>query len=66
MDEWVYKLAPLAKDPTWKNENEYRVVHELKPSEFSQVRFAQKKTMMSRIYRLALQLGSKGGRRSCL
>jgi hypothetical protein len=47
-DEWVYKLAPLAKDPGWKNENEYRIVHELKPSEFARVRFAQKKTMMSR------------------
>jgi hypothetical protein len=47
-DEWVYKLAPLAKDPSWRSENEFRIVHELKPSEFSQVRFAQKKTMISR------------------
>ncbi len=47
-DEWVYKLAPLAKDATWRNENEFRIVHELKVSEFPQVRFAQKKTMMSR------------------
>src|SRR5579863_114682 len=47
-DEWVYKLAPLAKDPTWRSENEFRIVHELKASEFSQVRFTQKKTMISR------------------
>lgn len=47
-DEWVYKLAPLAKDPRWKSENEYRIVHELKLSEFPRVRFTQKKTMLSR------------------
>ena len=47
-DEWVYKLAPLAKDATWRSENEFRLVHELKSSEFPQVRFAQKKTMISR------------------
>jgi hypothetical protein len=37
-DEWVYKLAPLAKDATWRNENEFRIVHELKSSELPQVR----------------------------
>ena len=47
-DEWVYKLAPLAKDPKWKSENEYRIVHELRVAEFPQVRFSQKKTMLSR------------------
>lgn len=47
-DEWVYKLAPLAKDAGWKNENEFRIVHELKPSEFARVRFTQKKTMLAR------------------
>lgn len=47
-DEWVYKLAPLAKAARWKSENEFRIVHELKASEFSKVRFAQKKTMISR------------------
>jgi hypothetical protein len=47
-DQWVYKLAPLAKDQKWKSENEFRIVHELKFSEFSQVRFAQRKTMLAR------------------
>lgn len=47
-DEWVYKLAPLAKDSKWKTESEYRIVHELKVSEFPHVRFSQKKTMLSR------------------
>jgi hypothetical protein len=47
-DEWVYKLAPLAKDPKWKAENEFRLVHELKTSEFAQVQFKQKETMLGR------------------
>jgi hypothetical protein len=47
-DEWAYKLAPLAKDARWKPENEFRIVHELKHSEFAKVRFTQKKTLMSR------------------
>lgn len=47
-DEWVYKLAPLAKAPGWKAENEYRIVHELKLSEFPLVRFAARSTMIAR------------------
>jgi hypothetical protein len=47
-DEWVYKLAPLAKAAHWRAENEYRIVHELKLAEFSQVRFAAKSTMLAR------------------
>jgi hypothetical protein len=47
-DEWIYKLAPLAKDATWKAENEFRLVHELKLSEFSKIRFSQKETMLGR------------------
>jgi hypothetical protein len=47
-DEWVYKLAPLAKDSRWKAENEFRLVHELKFSEFNQVRFRQRETMLAR------------------
>ena len=44
-DEWVYKLAPLAKDSKWKSENEYRLVHELKVSEIPNLRFIQKPSM---------------------
>jgi len=47
-DEWVYKLAPVAKDAKWKAENEFRLVHELKGEEFSQVRFQQRETMLAR------------------
>lgn len=47
-DEWIYKLAPLAKEPAWQSENEYRIVHELKLADRSKVRFAQKATMLSR------------------
>lgn len=47
-DSWSYKLAPLVKDHSWHDENELRIVHELKNSEFSKVRFAQKSKMISR------------------
>jgi hypothetical protein len=63
-DEWVYKLAPLAKDSKWKTENEYRIVHELKVAEFPQVRFSQKKTMLAR--HLALDFPSWVIRRASL
>jgi hypothetical protein len=52
-DEWIYKLAPLAKDAKWKAENEFRLVHELKGAEFSQIRFQQKETMLARYLPLA-------------
>ena len=47
-DEWVYKLAPLAKAWKWRAENEYRIVHELKAAEFPFVRFKTKSTMIAR------------------
>jgi hypothetical protein len=47
-DEWVYRLAPLAKDYRWQSESEFRIVHELNVSEFPKVRFRQRKTMLSR------------------
>lgn len=47
-DEWVYKLAPIAKDAKWRAEKEFRLVHELKVQEFSQVQFKQKETMLAR------------------
>jgi hypothetical protein len=52
-DQWVYRLAPLAKDPKWKVENEFRLVHELELKEASQVRFQQKETMLARYLPLA-------------
>jgi hypothetical protein len=47
-DEWVYKLAPLAKDPKWKSEREFRLVHELKVEDFPTVQFKQRQTMLGR------------------
>lgn len=47
-DQWIYKLAPLVKDSTWRAENEFRLVHELKNSEFNQVRFRQKGNALCR------------------
>lgn len=47
-DEWIYKLAPLAKDQKWHSENEFRLVHELKASEFPEIRFIQKRQLLAR------------------
>jgi len=38
----------LAKDKKWRSENEFRLVHELKVSEFPDVRFSQKPKMLAR------------------
>jgi len=51
-DEWIYKLAPIAKAHKWESEHEYRIVHELRLSDFPKVRFSQKKTMISRYLKL--------------
>jgi hypothetical protein len=47
-DEWIYKLAPLAKDQQWESEGELRIVHELKVADFPDVRFSQKKSSLAR------------------
>jgi hypothetical protein len=47
-DEWIYKLAPLAKDQQWDSEGELRIVHELKAADFPDVRFSQKKSSLAR------------------
>jgi hypothetical protein len=47
-DEWIYKLAPLAKDQQWDSEDELRIVHELKVADFPAVRFSQKKSSLAR------------------
>jgi hypothetical protein len=58
-DEWTYKLAPLAKDPKWRAENEFRLVHELKFSEFHEVRFRQCETMLARYLPLKTPLWAR-------
>jgi hypothetical protein len=47
-DEWIYKLAPLAKDQQWDSEGELRIVHELKIADFPDVRFSQKRSSLAR------------------
>jgi len=47
-DEWIYKLAPLAKDQQWDSEGELRIVHELKVADFPDIRFSQKKSSLAR------------------
>ncbi len=47
-DEWIYKLAPLAKEQQWDSEDELRIVHELKVADFPDVRFSQKKSSLAR------------------
>jgi len=63
-DEWIYKFAPLAKEPEWSTEREFRLVHELKPSDISNVRFSQKNTVLARY--LALDTPSWKGTRQPL
>src|SRR6202007_1793970 len=44
----VAQLAPMVKDPGFRGENEYRVIHNLQVDELSQLQFRQKQTLMSR------------------
>jgi hypothetical protein len=62
-DGLISKLAPMVKDPSFKNENEYRVVHELVVDEIPEMKFMQRKTMMSRHLPLRFPLG--GGMVRC-
>jgi hypothetical protein len=51
LGEWerfVGHLAPMVKDPAFRGENEYRIVHELQAQEIGQLLFKQKETLMSR------------------
>jgi hypothetical protein len=41
------QLAPMVKDPAFRGENEYRIVHEFKSDEMSKLRFRQKQNLMS-------------------
>jgi hypothetical protein len=45
---WIGRLAPLVKNEAFQAEHEYRVVHQLQLNEMGQVRFRQRKTLMSR------------------
>jgi hypothetical protein len=47
-ERFVGHLAPMVKDPAFRGENEYRIVHEVQAHEMGQLRFKQKETLMSR------------------
>lgn len=45
---WIGRLAPMVKDPSFRDEDEYRVIHELQVTELPDLRFRQKQSLMSR------------------
>jgi hypothetical protein len=47
-DNWVNKLSPVVKDDCFRDEDEFRIVHELDFQEYHRIRFTQKATMLSR------------------
>jgi hypothetical protein len=56
-------LEPLVKDPGFRAENEYRIVHELMPDELANIRFKQKQSLMSRYLPLSFGNQSQGTQR---
>jgi hypothetical protein len=54
--EQINRLAPIAKDDCFQTENEFRIVHELNVTELHQVRFKQKRTLLSRYLPLRFPL----------
>jgi hypothetical protein len=47
-EQWVGRLAPMVKDPSFRAEDEYRIIHELQVSELPELRYRQKQMLMSR------------------
>ena len=47
-ERYVGHLAPMVKDPAFRGENEYRIVHELQAHEIGQLLFKQKEPLLSR------------------
>jgi hypothetical protein len=47
-DTAISYLAPLAKDPSFSTENEYRIIHEFNVDDLRNTVILQKKTMMTR------------------
>ena len=46
-DRWLQQLAPMVKDPAFKTENEYRIIHRFNGYEMAKLRFRQKQSLMS-------------------
>jgi hypothetical protein len=62
IQEWESKityLLPLVKDPGFRSENEYRLLHEFNPAELPKVVILQKETMMTRHVPLSFPLGGE-------
>jgi hypothetical protein len=58
-DPFISRLAPLVKDPGFKSENEYRIIHEFQTSQLTDMQFLQKKSMLSRHIALTFPLGGE-------
>jgi hypothetical protein len=58
-DPFISRLAPMVKDPGFNSENEYRIVHEFHVEELKDMKFVQKKTMLSRHLALSFPLGGE-------
>ncbi len=46
-DRWIGQLAPMVKDPAFRGEHEYRIIHEFQNYELGKLRFRQKQSLMS-------------------
>jgi hypothetical protein len=47
-NDWISRVGPVVKDDCFRDEDEFRIVHELHAYEFHQIRFSQKATLLSR------------------
>jgi hypothetical protein len=58
LNDWTIRIGvfgPVVKDPSFRAENEYRIVHQLQAKELSKLQFKQKQTLMSRHLPLVFQ-----------
>jgi Protein of unknown function (DUF2971) len=58
LNDWIIRIGvfgPVVKDPSFRAENEYRIVHQLRTNDFPKLQFKQKKTLMSRHLPLVFQ-----------
>jgi len=58
-DPFITRLSPMVKDPGFSSENEYRVIHEFHVAELKDMKFMQKRTMLSRHVALSFPLGGE-------
>lgn len=58
-DPFITRLAPMVKDPGFSSENEYRIIHEFHIGELKDMKFVQKRTMLSRHLALSFPFGGE-------